>query len=283
MIATRSVPFLMYHAIADDLGACESAYSTTPAAFEAQMRALSEGGWTAMTVGAIVEAWERGERLPERTVAITFDDGFACLHEIALPILQRHGMVATAYLISGYLDRMASYDADKGIRARPMLSRSQVLELVDAGIEVGSHSVNHRDLRTLAPPALRYELERSRGELESLCARPVRTFSFPRGLFDRTVHDAVARAGYRAACSTEPGLNDARTGRFLLRRAQIGVDVGATEFRSMLRFGERPVRLARERTRRWLIDRIAAMQGRDPMNLYLRPLRTVLAGVRRAP
>ena len=43
-------------------------------------------------------------RLPERAVAITFDDGYADNHEIALPILQRHGLNATFYISTGFLD-----------------------------------------------------------------------------------------------------------------------------------------------------------------------------------
>ncbi|HYF59046.1 MAG TPA: polysaccharide deacetylase family protein [Burkholderiaceae bacterium] len=279
----RSVPFLMYHAIADDIVDAESGYTTTPAAFEAQMRHLRETGWTTMTVGAVVDAWDRGRAIPERTAVVTFDDGFECLHRTALPILREYGIAATAFLISGYLDGMASYDADLGIRARRMLTREQVRELAAAGLEIGSHTVSHRDLRALGPAELRDELERSRAELEALTGRPVRTFSFPRGLLDRAVHDAVARAGYRAACSTEPGLNDPGTDRYVLRRAEIGVGIGPAAFRSILTFGAQPARLARSLTRHGLIDCIAALQGADPMDLYLRPLRSLLtAGARRA-
>ena len=42
--------------------------------------------------------------LPSRALAITFDDGYADNHEVALPILQRHGLCATFYVSTGFLD-----------------------------------------------------------------------------------------------------------------------------------------------------------------------------------
>jgi len=46
----------------------------------------------------------RENRLPPKAVAITFDDGYFDNHAVALPILQRHGLTATFFICSGYLD-----------------------------------------------------------------------------------------------------------------------------------------------------------------------------------
>lgn len=42
--------------------------------------------------------------LPERALSITFDDGYADNHDVALPILQRHGLTATFFIATGFLD-----------------------------------------------------------------------------------------------------------------------------------------------------------------------------------
>ncbi|MDT8997937.1 polysaccharide deacetylase family protein [Paucibacter sp. APW11] len=42
--------------------------------------------------------------LPARAAAITFDDGYADNHDVAMPILQRHGISACFFIASGFLD-----------------------------------------------------------------------------------------------------------------------------------------------------------------------------------
>ena len=56
-----------------------------------------------MPLNTAVAALRRGE-LPGRALSITFDDGYADNHSVALPLLQRHGMTATFFIASGFLD-----------------------------------------------------------------------------------------------------------------------------------------------------------------------------------
>lgn len=65
-------------------------------------------GWVAelfnvLPLDVAVERLRRGD-LPARALAITFDDGYADNHDTALPILQRHGLTATFYIATGFLD-----------------------------------------------------------------------------------------------------------------------------------------------------------------------------------
>lgn len=46
----------------------------------------------------------KARSLPARAAAITFDDGYADNHGLALPILQRHGLSATFFIATGFLD-----------------------------------------------------------------------------------------------------------------------------------------------------------------------------------
>ena len=62
--------------------------------------------------------------LPARAVCITFDDGYADNHHVALPILRRHGLVATFFIATGFLDggRMWNDTVIEAIRACKMPS-----------------------------------------------------------------------------------------------------------------------------------------------------------------
>lgn len=46
----------------------------------------------------------RGGTLPSRAMCITFDDGYADNLTVALPILRRHGLTATVFVSTGFLD-----------------------------------------------------------------------------------------------------------------------------------------------------------------------------------
>lgn len=75
--------------------------------------------------------------LPARALSITFDDGYADNHDLALPVLQRHGLHATFFIATGYLDggRMFNDTVIEAIRA----ARVDRLELDDLGL--GTHSL----------------------------------------------------------------------------------------------------------------------------------------------
>ncbi|MEM1439253.1 MAG: polysaccharide deacetylase family protein [Pseudomonadota bacterium] len=57
-----------------------------------------------MPLDVAVEALFAGERLPRGAAAITFDDGYRDNHDVALPILRRHGLPATFFIATGFLN-----------------------------------------------------------------------------------------------------------------------------------------------------------------------------------
>jgi peptidoglycan/xylan/chitin deacetylase (PgdA/CDA1 family) len=94
----------------------------------------------------------------------------------------------------------------------------QLREMAAAGIEIGSHTVTHPILTRVPADRLRRELEESRGRLEDMLGRSVTSFCYPNGAYDRIVRDAVERAGYRLAVTSDYGLNDPTIDPLALRR-----------------------------------------------------------------
>lgn len=85
-------------------------------------------------------------QLPRRALAITFDDGYADNHDVALPILKRHGLSATFYVATGFLNggRMWNDSVIEALRLSPQaqldlqgtpLAPLGVLELGEAGMD----------------------------------------------------------------------------------------------------------------------------------------------------
>ena len=148
---------------------------------------------------------------------ITFDDGNASDHDIALPRLLARGLSAEFFVLTGRLGQPGSLDAER-VRA-----------LLAAGMGIGSHGIAHCDWTGLDEADLTEELSVSRSVLETLCDRPVTGVGIPFGRYDARVLRAVRAAGYMAAWSSDGGrMNPAA---FLRSRTSIrdGMDMAEIE------------------------------------------------------
>ncbi len=102
--AAGNAVILMYHRIADD----GTDLCVPPAEFRAQMRLLRETGCRVLPLPALAAALARGDA-PEKSVAITLDDGYLDALTDAVPILQEFGHPATFFIISSTLDETSEF------------------------------------------------------------------------------------------------------------------------------------------------------------------------------
>jgi len=194
----NSLAVLTYHSL-DTSG---SVVSAPPEAFAAQISALAESGFRGVSLRDALIHHEAHGAWPERSVALTFDDGYANFYEVAAPALAARGFTATVFVVSGHVGGMNDWEPPPaGLGPRPMLSWSQLSDLSSAGIEIGAHTRRHRDLRRLSAPEARDEIGGSRAEIEDRLGRSVESFAYP---FGHTSPDAleIVRMEFRAACTT---------------------------------------------------------------------------------
>ena len=93
------VPILCYHAVRETPLPGLDPFSLTPAGFEAHLDLLVERGWRTQRVTDFVRDHVRGSApIPERTILITFDDGYADFVEVAVPMLVERGLDATLFV-----------------------------------------------------------------------------------------------------------------------------------------------------------------------------------------
>jgi len=133
----------------------------------------------------------------ETDIAFTFDDGWDSFYLNVYPLLKKHGITATVYIIADYVGSSSGWD----YKNRVHLNWKQIKELSEFGIEIGSHSASHIDLRTLSQDKLKYEIAGSKQKLEDKLGVKIKSFSYPFGRFDQKAIEAVCNAGYDNGCA----------------------------------------------------------------------------------
>ena len=220
---STQVPILMYHHLSEDVTNSEM---VSPEQFEAQIRALSEAGYTGVSFDELQAYVLRGEPLPEKPVVITFDDGYESNYTLAYPILQKYGMKAAIFAIGVSFGKDHYKDTDHAIT--PHFGAAEAAEMAASGlVSIQSHTYDMHQwppyesgsaVRENILPlpgeseeayvqALTEDFTRSRALLEDATGLPVDVLAYPAGQYSTLAQVTLQSLGVHVTLSTNPGVN----------------------------------------------------------------------------
>lgn len=221
---TATVPILTYHHL-DPEADGSNAMVLTPDAFDAQMQALLNAGYTTVSLDELQAYVEYGADLPDKPVVITFDDGYYSNYEYAFPILQKYGMKATIFVIGSSMGKDTYKETGEAII--PHFGAAEIAEMTASGcISIQSHTYDmHQSERYEASTArqsilplegeaeedyislLREDIRLSRSQLEQAGGDGVDALAYPRGETSELAAVVLSQEGIHVTLTSEPGIN----------------------------------------------------------------------------
>lgn len=247
---TFPIPILLYHSVSETGSPQFREWTIHPKDFDKHLHYLRQQQFTPMTITDLVTAIDSGTLQPsQRPVAITFDDGFVDFYANALPVLQKHECAATIYIVTEYVGATSRWLSREGEGDKPMMSWDQIGELDAAGIECGAHTRTHPQLDLIPVDRARDEITRSKAELEHHLGKPVTSFAYPHGHYDRVVRKLVIEAGFSSACGVKHAMSAPHDDRYSLGRIMIKRDTSVHDLKALLTSEELPVAQTQERLR----------------------------------
>lgn len=214
------VPILYYHSV-DESEANEVIIS--PQKLKEQLQYILDQEYIPITLTEFNNYLFNNQPIPEKSIMITFDDGYMDNYTNAFPILKELGIKATIFLMT--------VGVDEGY----YLSSHQINEMIDYGIDIQSHTVNHVHLNELTYDEQLSELKTSKEFIENITHREVISLAYPYGDYNNDTIRAAKEAGYTLCFTTNNGLASSESDYYQIERIYVSSRYSLDYFTTILK------------------------------------------------
>ena len=211
-----AIPVFMYHCVSDNVWGIRGLF-VSPKSMDEQLKYLSDNGYTAVTF----EDFPVPEDI-KNPVMLTFDDGYRDNYTDLFPILKKHNMKVSIFLITG------------SVGGDLYLTEEQIAEMQASGlVSFQSHTATHPDLTKCGADNLEHELADSAKAIEGFTGIAPIALVYPTGAHNDAVVNAAARH-YKYALTVQNGLFKHGDDPYRISRRRVSRDTGLDAFVKML-------------------------------------------------
>ncbi|MES2822138.1 MAG: polysaccharide deacetylase family protein [Pseudomonadota bacterium] len=177
-LPVRAAVVLEYHHISDKT---PNSTSISPAKFNAQMDYLANNHFNIVSVVTLAEKLRKGETLPDKTIAISFDDSYATVYHAAYPLLKKRGWPFTFFVNTAAVSTSSLF-----------VTWDQLREMSRNGATIANHTMHHNHLPRLKSNETRSqwrdrtqaEIELAQKTIEKEIGSALTIFAYPFGEYD---------------------------------------------------------------------------------------------------
>ncbi len=212
----KAVTILMYHSIDYEKG---NDLRVPKEKFREQMKYLKDNNFTTLSLQEVYDFLENNKPIPEKSVAITLDDGYMDNYNNAFPVLKEFGQTAAIFAI------IEAIDNDPHV-----ITLAQAKEMEENGIDIESHCISHDHLEKMSYELQLDTLKKSKAFLEEKLNKEAYFIAYPYGTYNENTLKAAKEAGYKLGVTINSGMTHKKDGILTLRRVYVGAKYDMNTF-----------------------------------------------------
>lgn len=206
----------MYH----KLDASKADFLTvTIAEFEKQIEYLVHHNYHFLSLSEFLDLLNSKQKMPDRSVMLTFDDGYQNNFDYLLPVLKKHNLKAAIFLPVSFIGKANTWDNESD-----QIMSYETLKLAQPYFEYGLHSYAHHNMAEMTKEELASDIENCFSELKTNQLEVLPVIAYPYGRYPKQdfAFELLAKAGVQAAFRIGNRVNGFPfSNKFLLKRIDI--------------------------------------------------------------
>ncbi|HEY6505516.1 MAG TPA: polysaccharide deacetylase family protein [Chitinophagaceae bacterium] len=225
-ILTRpQVPILCYHQLRDwkqSDSKTSRTYIVPGAIFRDQIKSLADSGYHSILPDQLYDYLAYGKELPSKPVMITFDDTRLDQYTVAREELNKYGFKGVFFIMTVSLGKPG------------YMSKEQVKQLADEGHLIGSHTYDHKNVKTYTDKDWEEQVAKPSKQLQAITGKSIEYFAYPFGLWNKEAIPHLKQHGFKSVFQLSTA-RDETDPLFTIRRIIITGDRGGAAMQKQMK------------------------------------------------